>query len=275
MAKALYDRASVYGKVLGAMVGLAAGLLLSSGPLAIVLAAVGLVAGHLIFDRQEQLSPEKLKSIDELLTPEPRAAVPPPPRPVPRTNPDSVIAKLLCPIFVEVARADGPVTREEVRVVREYFQNERGFGEESLEQVRLALKKALAGKPIELADVTKKARAKLTPAERPLFVNALYELALIDGDLKRAESDAIKHVVGALNLSEEQLQSITTMHLGSGSKHYQALGLSESATDDEIRSAFRRLAAENHPDRAKGEAAAEKFRAINDAYQELRKLRGL
>jgi DnaJ like chaperone protein len=182
---------------------------------------------------------------------------------------------MLCPIFVEVARSDGPVTREEVRVVREYFQNERGFGEESLEQVRLALKKALAGKPIELADATKKVRARLTPAERPLFVNALYELALIDGSLKRAESDAIKQVVGALNLSDEQLQSITAMHLGSGSAHYQALGLSESASDDEIRSAFRKLAAENHPDRANGDGAAEKFRAINDAYQELRKLRGL
>jgi DnaJ like chaperone protein len=275
MAKALYDPASVYGKVLGAMVGLAAGLLLSSGPLALVLAAVGLVAGHLIFDREDPPSPEKLKSIDELLTPEPRAAVPLPPKPVPRTNPDSVIAKMLCPIFVEVARSDGPVTREEVRVVREYFQNERGFGEESLEQVRLALKKALAGKPIELAEATKKVRAKLTPAERPLFVNALYELALIDGSLKRAESDSIKQVVGALNLSDEQLQTITAMHLGSGTPHYRALGLSESASDDEIRSAFRKLAAENHPDRAKGEGAAEKFRAINDAYQELRKLRGL
>jgi len=272
--------ARVYGKILGAIVGVIVGLLLSSSTLAIVLAAAGLVVGHLVFDR-EDVSAEKLKSIDELLQHEPRRDVPEPrppaiePRPVPRASPDAVVAKLLCPIFVEVARADGPVTREEVRIIREYFRDERAYDEDALEHVRLALKSALSGKPVDLGEATKKARPKLGPAERPLFVNALYELALVDADLKRAESDAIKQVVAALNLSDEQLQSITTLHLGSGVQHYAALGLTEAATDDEIRSAFRRLAAENHPDRAKGEAAAARFRAVNDAYQELRKLRGL
>jgi DnaJ like chaperone protein len=265
--------ARVYGKILGAVVGVMVGLLLSSSTLAIVFAAMGLVFGHFIFDREE-VSAEKLKSIDELLGPQ---EPPPPqrPRPVPKSSPDAVLARLLCPIFVEVARCDGPVTRDEVRIVREYFRDDRSYDEDALEHVRLALKTALEGRPIELADATKKVRPKLTPAERPLFVNALYELALVDGDLKRAESDAIKQIVAALNLSDGQLQSITTVHLGSGVQHYQALGLAETASDDEIRSAFRRLAAENHPDRAKGDAAAARFRAVNDAYQELRKLRGL
>ena len=68
---------------------------------------------------------------------------------------------------------------------------------------------------------------------------------------------------------------ITAMHLGTGIKHYAVLGLTDSASDDDIRSAFRKLASDNHPDRAKGEAAAARFREVNDAYQELRKLRGL
>ncbi len=270
----------VFGKVLGAIVGIFIGLLLSSGTLAIFFAAVGLVVGHLLLDRGSddaaaKLSPEQSRSIDALLEREGSPARGTPQRPVPRTNPDTVLAKLLCPLFVEVARCDGSVTREEVRIIREYFQHERQWGEESLEQVRISLKAALAAGPVDLAAATKKARAKLTPAERPLFVHTLYELALIDGDLKRAESDAIKQIVNALNLSEEQLKEITAMHLGTGSKHYALLGLTDAASDDEIRSAFRKLAAENHPDRVKGEAAATRFREINDAYQELRKLRGL
>jgi DnaJ like chaperone protein len=268
----------MFGKVLGAIVGVAVGLLLQSATMAIFFACVGLVLGHLLFDRQEELPPEQLKSIDELVGPRAAEA---PRRPVPRTNPDTVLAKLLCPLFVEVARADGPVTQPEVRIIREYFQNERGYDEDSLEQVRVALKAALAAKPVELGSATKKARGKLTPADRPLFVNALYELALVDGDLKRAESDAIKQIVAGLNLSDEQLQQITSMHLGSGLKHYQALGLTEATSDDELRSTYRKLAAEFHPDKFTGkpkrevDAAAERFRQITDAWAELRKLRGL
>lgn len=266
----------MYGKALGAVVGIIVGLLLSSGTLAIIFACLGTVIGHFLFDQRDEPKPTEaqLKSIDELLADERRPAAPGP-RSLATSSPDAVMARLLCPIFVEVARADGPVTREEVRITREYFRDERRFAEESLEHVRVALKGALAAKPAELGDLTRKARAKLPPAERPLLVNALYELALVDGELKRAESDAIKQVVQALNMTEAQLQEITTMHLGSGTAHYQALGLSEAASDDEIRSAFRRLAAEHHPDRAKGEAAAARFREVNDAYQELRKLRGL
>jgi DnaJ like chaperone protein len=267
----------MFGKVLGAIVGVIVGLVLQSATMAIFFGCVGLVLGHLLFDREPEIPYEKLKSIDELLGPKGRD----PPRPVPRTSPDTVLARLLCPLFIEVARSDGPVTQSEIRVIREYFQNEKHFDEDALEQVRQALKKALAGPSVELAGATKKARAKLLPADRPLFVNALYELALVDTDLKRAEADAIKQIAHALNLSDEQLQQITSMHLGSGREHYAALGLTEAATDDELRLAYRRLASEYHPDRFTGrgkheiDAAAARFRQVTDAWAEVRKLRGL
>ncbi|MBL8949533.1 MAG: molecular chaperone DjiA [Myxococcaceae bacterium] len=270
----------MFGKILGAIAGVAVGLLFQSGTMAIFFGCVGLVMGHLLLDRQDEIPAEKLKSIEELVGPG-SAPTEPPRRQVPRTNPDAVVAKLLCPLFVEVARADGPVVQPEVRVIREYFQHERGFGEEALEQVRLALKAALAAKPAELEGATKKARGRLTPAERPLLVNALYELALVDGELKRAESDAIKQIVSGLNLSDEQLQQITSMHLGSGAKHYELLGLTEAASDDELRTAYRRLASEFHPDRYVGKPkreidnAAARFREVTEAWAELRKLRGL
>src|SRR5262249_29484403 len=52
--------------------------------------------------------------------------------------------------------------------------------------------------------------------------------------------------------------------------YYETLGVPKTATDDEIRSAFRKLARKYHPDVAKDKkAAAEKFKEINEAYEVL------
>lgn len=52
--------------------------------------------------------------------------------------------------------------------------------------------------------------------------------------------------------------------------HYSTLGVSETATDDEIKSAFRKLAMKYHPDRNPGDnSAEEQFKKINDAYSVL------
>lgn len=49
--------------------------------------------------------------------------------------------------------------------------------------------------------------------------------------------------------------------------YYQILGVDKTATDDQIKKAFRKLAHEHHPDKTNG--SADKFKEINEAYQVL------
>ena len=62
---------------------------------------------------------------------------------------------------------------------------------------------------------------------------------------------------------------------------YRTLGISPEATDSEVKSAFKRLAVRYHPDKYATEsqdvqhAAEEKFKQVNEAYQRIRKQRGL
>jgi len=57
---------------------------------------------------------------------------------------------------------------------------------------------------------------------------------------------------------------------------YAVLGLSENATDTEIRTAYRKLVRRYHPDRSRYSKAAntEMFRQVQEAYAELRNKRG-
>src|SRR5574344_1620690 len=48
--------------------------------------------------------------------------------------------------------------------------------------------------------------------------------------------------------------------------YYETLGLSKTATDAEIKSAFRKLAKQYHPDVNKEPGAADKFKEVQEAY---------
>ena len=52
--------------------------------------------------------------------------------------------------------------------------------------------------------------------------------------------------------------------------YYKVLGVERSATQDEIKKAYRKLAVKYHPDKNPGDKAAEeKFKEISEAYQVL------
>lgn len=268
------------------MIGGALGMLLAwSPPLAVILAAVGALIGHFALDR-EALAPKSFRapSKEELLQrparKEPRRVAAP--KQVKKISAeDLLLVDALCPLFLEVARADAPPVQMEIRVIREFFEQRLQFNEVAMESVRAALKDALEAPVQDIEFLTARARTAVKPSIRVEVVRSLYDLGLVDGQLQRSEQDMLKRIVGLFNLSDEQLQQITAEYFGKGDKSYELLGLAPTASDDEIKSAFRKLAAEHHPDRAASlgpEAAAksgERFREIKEAYEELKKLRGL
>lgn len=54
-----------------------------------------------------------------------------------------------------------------------------------------------------------------------------------------------------------------------GKDYYKILGVSRSATDDELKKAYRKLALKYHPDKNKSPEAEEKFKEIGEAYDVL------
>lgn len=249
------------------MLGLGVGLLIGLPVAILPLVIIGLVLGHLL---------------DELnVFPSPASAQEKPlPRSAQNTPAQDHYARHLCALFIEVARADGDVVRDEVRVVREYFADQLKYGPEALGLVRRYLKEHLA-RPPSLDDSAAACRDELTTSERLLLLDALYTLALVDGHLQRAEQETLRRVTQGLGLSEEELRSVTARHFGAGEVHFARLGLTPEASDADVKRAYRQLAATHHPDRVAQlgqgaiEQASRRFQEIKEAYEEIRRLRGI
>ncbi len=273
----------MYGKIFGAMAFGSAGMLLAWSPLvATAFAVLGAILGHFVFDRE----PEEPRTLRAPTFSPPAASprtlrrdTPVDPVPVVADADEVELADALCPLFVELARVDSPVSQIEVRVVREFFEHLK-FGSAGLEAVRLALKRAIEADVQPLESVVKRARGRVEPPRRVDVLRWLYDLALADGPLTNSESVALRRIVNDFNVSAEQLREVTAQFFGEGTPHYEALGLPESASDEEIRSAFRRLAAEHHPDKAaslgpeEARRAAQRFHDVKEAYEALKRLRG-
>ena len=276
------------GKVLGAIIGFAAGLLIGH-PLAIVLlAALGGFVGHRVDEQHAQFTDTSDVLSDFVPLPRPLTPAEEMEReelhleePLPR-EPEAYedLARDLCALFIEVAHADGDVRREEVREIRRYFETSLGYGPESLQLVRGHLKEFLA-RPPDLDAAARACGEQLPSDERRRLLDVLFELALVDGALQRSEREALRRAARGLGISEDDEQAIATLHLGDGDAHYAVLGLTPEATDAEVKRAFRQLAAEYHPDKAAhygkqaAEQASRRFQEVRDAYEEIRRLRGL
>lgn len=190
-------------------------------------------------------------------------------------------------LMTVVARADGTLDNREVRVMRAFFE-QLGFRGEDLNTIRQLMKEAVSADLNLLAICSEYGRIS-SYEERLLMLRALYLVAAADGMLHEAERSVIDRVVSHIGISEADHRSIRSEfeHARPRSadrvprtEAFAALGITPSATNDEVKKAYREMARRYHPDKVNhlGEEfvklATEKFQAIHRAYDAIRKERG-
>jgi DnaJ like chaperone protein len=122
------------------------------------------------------------------------------------------------------------------------------------------------------------------PAVLEELLDGLFHIARADGQVRETEIDYLHRVARIFGFDEAAWDRIRAANLGpEKSDPFTILGVTREASDEEIKSAYRRLVRENHPDRlvAQGmpqefiDLANEKLAAINSAYDRVQSLRGL
>jgi DnaJ like chaperone protein len=155
------------------------------------------------------------------------------------------------------------------------------FGEDAAKESLLFLRKALQ-QPLPLYEVCRQIRANLNLPARLELLHLLFGIAAADGEINVSERNIIKRIADHLGISPADYSSVSAMFATvDKSWAYKVLEVERTATDDEVKKAYRRMAIKHHPDKVAqmGEdvqrAATEKFRKVREAYEHIKKERAM
>ncbi|HIN76653.1 MAG TPA: molecular chaperone DjiA [Rhodospirillales bacterium] len=244
---------SIWGKVIGGVAGFALG-----GPLGAIL---GSAFGHAI-DRSK--SQRRLKQ-----------------GPVSIQTRQTAFTVGVIVLSAKMAKADGMVTRDEVNTFKKVFN----IPPDEMHEVGLLFDQArrdaegyepYAGQIGELF--------AHDPVVLENLLGGLFQIALSDGFVHPKELAYLNNVSRELGLDRATFERIRAAYMvGEQINPYEVLGVTQKATSEEVKKAYRNLTRENHPDTliAQGmpqefvEVANEKMAKINTAYASIQKQRSL
>ena len=181
-------------------------------------------------------------------------------------------------LIAAVMKADGVVKKSELDYVKRYLLS--SFGENNATQMLHALRDVLQ-KDIPLTQVCSEIRQNMPYASRLELLHLLYAIAQSDGSIDRSELDVIQTIANGLGISSADAESIKATFYDDLESAYTVLEIDSSASDDEVRKAYKKMAIKYHPDKVShlGEdvqkSATEKFKKINEAYERIKKQRNI
>ena len=177
-----------------------------------------------------------------------------------------------------VIRADGKTLRTELDYVRNFVRQNFGFAAED-EAMRIL--DELNRKAVDVRSVGAQIAANMNYSQRLQLFHYLAQLAAADGEFSASEKTVLETIAAAIGISAADMNSVVAMFYKDTRSAYAVLEIKPEATDDEVKSAYRRMAMKTHPDKVATlgpdiqKAAADKFRQVQEAYETIKRERGL
>ena len=187
----------------------------------------------------------------------------------------SIIVLIAC-----VIKSDGRVLKSEINYIKPFLL--KTFGEAGAKQALLLLKELLK-QDIDAKAVAQQIGQHINYSTRLELVHLLLAVANADGELHELELEIISSISMNMSVQDADYQYILALYQRSKDANwaYTALEITPSATNEEVKKAYRRMAMKYHPDKVANagenirQQATDKFRAINEAYEHIKQQRGI
>jgi len=190
---------------------------------------------------------------------------------------DFEISLLILSSFV--IKADGKIDPRELDFVRAYFV--KMYGKDRANHAFRLFKGIVKNEDISLRQIALQIRQQMQHASRLQLMHYLFALAKADGTVTPDEFDMLYKISGYLNINAYDFESIKAMFYQDSESAYKILEIEKSATEKDVKAAYRKMVKKHHPDKVKHlgdehlKGAEEKFLKIQEAYEQIKKERGL
>ena len=178
-----------------------------------------------------------------------------------------------------VIKADGIVNQTELDYVRQYFVS--AYGKERANATFRTFNEIIKKREISPQRICLFINQHTRYATRLQILHFLFGIANADGNVSHAEAEEIQKIAGYLRLNFKDFESIKAMFFKTGDHAYKILEIDKSASEAEIKRAYRNMAKKYHPDKLQHmdeiyrKGAEDKFREVQMAYEEIRKEKGI
>tara|TARA_R110002153_G_scaffold125968_3_gene273169 strand:+ start:3113 stop:3853 length:741 start_codon:yes stop_codon:yes gene_type:complete len=182
----------------------------------------------------------------------------------------------LCSIVI---KADGQVSQSEMDYVRQYFVST--YGKDKANAIFRSFNEINKKGEISAQQVCTFLAQRTRYEVRLQLLHFLFGIAQADGTISNPEIQKIREIAGYLRVPLNEFDSIKAMFVKSANNSYKILDVPKSATDAEVKKAYREMAKKYHPDRVNTQdeaikkGAEEKFKQVQTAYETIQKERGL
>lgn len=184
-------------------------------------------------------------------------------------------------VLTRVGIVNGPLVKEQVEVIKNFFRKNLDFGTEDFKVIDSLIIEVQNKKP-DLDRFLKMYKKSCQNNYNLLLIALCYQVSLVESNLDEETEKLLKQVFINLGLTYDQHNAIRKKYsLGALKTPYDVLKISSDASKVEIKTAYRSLISDCHPDRVihEGETAAKaahlKFLEIQQAYHELENFRDI
>jgi DnaJ like chaperone protein len=176
-----------------------------------------------------------------------------------------------------VIKADGKVGQRELDYVRKYFV--QAYGKEKANATFKVFNEGIKNTQISAQNISTHLRQRMRYEPRLQIIHFLFSTANADGHVSEAEIREINNISRYLGINTPDFESIKAMFFKNPDSSYKILEIERNATNSTIKKAYRTMVKKYHPDRlqhmdeAYRKGAEEKFRKVQEAYEQLQKER--
>ncbi len=177
-----------------------------------------------------------------------------------------------------VIKADGSVSQSELDYVRQYFI--QAYGKERANATFRTFNEVIKKRGIAIDKIGAMFRQRVRYESRLQVVHFLFSIANADGHVSTPEVNEISRIAGYMGIQMRDFESIKAMFFNNPDSAYKILEIEKDASVAEIKKAYRDMVKKYHPDKLQHmdevyqKGAEEKFRKVQEAYEQLQKEKG-